>query len=136
MDLKISGIGFQGKKEILYGLTKTAQKAKDFEYYSQPAIAARLSVSLHDKQAALDASMKAYLDMVLRDEAFIKTIQEIKPSELYVLHELLQPEQTQHSLVRPANKFKPIMNEVLSSVGRMSSSLREAVAKLYKELEI
>jgi len=136
MDIKVNGIGFKGHKEVVYALTKAAQKAKDFEYYSQPAIASRLNVGKQLMQEKLNASMNAYLDMALRDEAFEKTIQEMKISELYFLHEYLLPEKTQYSIVEPSNKFKSAMQEAMDGLGRGKANVKDAVSKLYKKLEL
>lgn len=134
MDLKVNGVGFQGKKEVIYALTKAAQKAKDFEYYNQPAIAARMTT---DKfQTSLDASMQAYLDMALRDETFITTVKEMKPSELYYLHNLLQPERTQHSIVKPMDTFRRVANGVASNIGRGKILIQEALDDLFSKLEL
>ncbi len=136
MDIKVNGIGFQGHKEVVYALTKAAQKAKDFEYYSQPAVASRLNVGKQLMQEKLNASMNAYLDMALRDEAFEKTIQEMKISELYLLHVYLLPEKTQYALVEPMKKFKSAMHEAMKGLGRTKVNVKDAVSNLYKSLEL
>lgn len=134
MDLKVNAINFQGKKEVIYGLKKAAQKAKDFEYYKQPAIAMRIRTD--NLQTAQNASMQAYLDMVLRDEAFEQTIKEMKISDLRYLQCILMPEQTQHSIVRPMDKLKEAIHFTLNNIGRNKVSLEDAVADLYKKLEL
>ena len=132
MDIKINGIGFHGKKEVIYGLTKAAQKAKDIEYYSQPVIASKMTT---DKLiAGQEASMNAYMDMALRDESFEKTVHDLKLSELYYLVAVLKPEQTQYSVVRPMNKFKQSIALILGTIGKARSKVEPAVDELYKQL--
>ena len=132
MDLKVNSVNFTGKKEVIYALVKAAQKAKDFEYYSQPAIVSRVTTNVF--RAELKASMYAYLDMALRDEAFLKTVNEIKPSELDYLHVLLKPEQTQHSVIKPMNTFKQAMQYVIAAIGGSKTKVTKAANDLNKKL--
>ncbi len=134
MDIKINSVSFTGKNEVLYALNKAAQNAKHFAYDSQFDITANMTIRKQIVEAKQNASMKAYLDMALRDESFIKTINELKPSELSDLRNLLQPIQTQHSLVNPMGKYKSVMQEVLEHFGRKKASVEVAVSQLCKEL--
>ena len=136
MDIKINSTNFSGAKEVIYGLTKAAQKAKNYEYYNQPAIAACLTCSKEHMQTANEASMKAYLDMALRDQTFAKAIDNIRASELYILHNLLKPEQTQYTTVKPMNKFKEAIQEVTKEIGRRKFTAQEAIDDLFKKLEL
>ena len=130
MDLKVNAVNFTGKKEVLYALSKAAEKAKNYEYYTQPALAARMT---SDRMlTANEASAQAYLDMALNDEAFITSVKNMKASELYKLHNILQPERTQHSLVEPMNSFQQFMQDVLDNLNK--DSISDAVSDLYKKL--
>ena len=130
MDLKVNAVNFTGKKEVLYALSKAAEKAKNYEYYTQPALAARMT---SDRMlTANEASAQAYLDMALNDEAFITSVKNLKASELYKLHNILKPEQTQHSLVEPMNSFQQFMQDVLDNLNK--DSISDAVSDLYKKL--
>jgi len=130
MDLKVNAVNFTGKKEVLYALTKAAEKAKNYEYYTQPALAARMTSGR--MLTANEASAQAYLDMALNDEAFITSVKSMKASELYKLHNILKPEQTQHSLVEPMNSFQQFMQDVLDNLNK--DSISDAVSDLYKKL--
>ena len=79
--------------------------------------------------------MKAYLDMSLRDEAFVSTMNEIKPKELYTLKEILQPIQIKQLLVKPMDKFTAVLNNTLECINGVKYSTCEAVSKLLKNLE-
>ena len=136
MDLRISGIGFQGKKEVLYGLTKAAQKAKDIEYYSQPAIAMRIS---KDKlQAEQNASMQAYLDMVLRDSEFKSVVKNSTDKDLSYIKALLAKEQTEHSIVEPMKKFSESINYLVNKnyFGKAHESMTSLVSELLQKLKL
>ena len=113
MDLKISGVGFQGKKEILYALTKAAQKSKDFEYYSQPAIASRMPT--YKLQASQTASISAYLDMALIDSEFRDVVTKATDKDLAEIKQFLAPERTEHSLVEPMKKFSKSMTDTVNN---------------------
>ena len=113
MDLKISSINFQGKKEVLYALTKAAQKAKNYEYYAQPAIASRCKSDT--LQVSNNASMQAYLDMALRDSDFKNVVKNGTDKDFSFIRKLLAPEQTQHSYVEPMKKFSEAVNEVINN---------------------
>jgi hypothetical protein len=115
MDLKINALNFQGKKEVLYGLQKAAKIARASEYSNKAYTMSRMGMTKYEERAAYDASMKAYLDMALRDSEFKETTKKINLSELFELHEILKPEQTEHALVQPMNKFKSVADDVINS---------------------
>ena len=137
MDIKVNSIGFRGKKEVLYGLKKAAERAKNIEYYNQPSIVSRMNSGAQSYTTAQKGAMQAYLDMALHDEAFEKTIQEMNISEFYSLQALLQPEVTEHSCVRPFNKFKQVITETLNDFhGNKKASVKASVEKLLKDLHL
>ena len=136
MDLKINSIAFQGKKEVLYALTKAAQKSKDFEYYNQPAIASRIPTDrLH---AAQNATICAYLDMALRDSEFKSVVVKAKDKDLSYIKELLAPEMTEHSLVEPMKKFSKSLNETVNANygGKTKETMTAFVHELLHKLKL
>ena len=130
MDLKINSVSFQGKKEVLYALTKAAQKSKDFEYYNQPAIASRIPTDrLH---AAQNAAICAYLDMALRDSEFKSVVVKAKDKDLSYIKELLATEKTEHSIVEPMKKFSSSINSVVTD--NYGGKTRETMMAFVREL--
>ena len=136
MNIKVNSINFTGKKEVLYALTKAAQKAKDIEYYNQPSVAPCNIKSKIELQAIKEASMKAYLDMAFRDEAFEKTVREMKIPDLYYMHVLLMPEQTKSYNIIPMNRFKQAAQSVIDTIGLSKISIQRTLEDLYKKLEL
>ena len=134
MDLKVNSVNFNGKKEVLYGLTKAAQKAKDFEYYNQPSIASRMTTSKQALQTAQNASMKAYLDMVLRDTEFVSVIKNVTDKDLSYIKQLLATEKTEHSVVEPMKKFTEAINDVVNN--NYGGKAKESISSFVKELLI
>ena len=134
MDLKVNSVNFNGKKEVLYGLTKAAQKAKDFEYYNQPAIVSRLTTSIQQMQASQNASMRAYLDMAIRDSDFKKVVKDVENKDLYQIRALLAPEKTEHTLVEPMKKFTEVINDVVNN--NYGGKAKESINSFVKELLI
>ena len=132
MDLRINGIGFQGKKEILYGLTKAAQKAKDIEYYNQPAIAYRITTGQIELKAIKEASMKAYMDMAIRDSQFISVVKNATDKDLSYIKGLLAKEQTEHSIVEPMKKFSDTIENVV--INNYGGKAKESMMSLVREL--
>lgn len=135
MDISIDNIGFQGKREVYYGLQKAAKIAKTAELNKKGFITSRYAMTKSEERMAYNASVRAYLDMALRDEAFSKTIEELKSKELYALQEILKPEKTQYGLVNPMDTFTPVLNDVLNKLNE-KNSVREAVSNLLKKLAL
>ena len=134
MDLKISSVGFQGKKEVLYALTKAAQKSKDIEYYNQLAIASRITTGQIKSQAVNEASMKAYMDMAVRDSEFKNVVKKATDKDLSYIKALLAKEQTEHSIVEPMKKFSEAINDVVNN--NYGGKAKEFVNSLVNELLI
>ena len=105
MDLKINGIGFQGKKEILYGLTKAAQNAREYETTQTAYIASRIQMRRGDEQAYKKGAINAYLDMVVRDVNFANVIENVHGKDLKPIKRMLAPFQTEHGTVEPMKAF-------------------------------
>ena len=134
MDLKVNALNFQGKKEVLYGLQKAAKIARTLEYSNNAYTMSRMGMTKYEERAAYDASMRAYLDMALRDSEFKETTNKINLAELFKLHEILKPEQTEHALVQPMNKFKSVADDVINSLGAGKKSVKEAFLDLCKNM--
>ena len=132
MDIRTNGIGFQGKKEVLYALTKAAKKSKDFEYYNQPYIAARTITDRLVIQASQNASMKAYMDMALRDTEFKNVVKNATNKDLSQIKALLAPEKTEHSIVEPMKKFTEAINDVI--INDYGSRAKESMSAYVREL--
>ena len=127
MDLKINGIGFQGKKEVLYGLTKAAQNAREYEYtkcYSRMN-----GLNKFNERIVHDASIKAYLDMATHDSSFLSTLSEATTADLYPIKQILKPGRTQHMLIEPFNKFSEELKNTLNSVysNKISASTNNTI---------
>ena len=115
MDLRINGIGFQGKKEILYGLTKAAKYAREYETNQTAYLASRIQMRKYEEQALKKGAMNAYLDMVTRDGDFFNTAKNIQKQDLKPIKKLLAPFQTEHGIVKPMRIFESIINDVLKA---------------------
>ena len=136
MELKINSVSFQGKKEVLYALTKAAQKSKDFEYYNQPAIASRIP---SDKlQTAQNSAINAYLDMALRDSEFKNVVIKSTNKDLSYIKELLATEKTEHSLVEPMKKFTSSLHTVVSAnyAGKKKETMIAIIHELQQKLKL
>ena len=72
-----NNITFTGRKEVIYGLTKASQEAKDAEVDRLMSIGAFASPSRNAKAQKHTSAMKAYVDMVVHDDAFVDTITSI-----------------------------------------------------------
>lgn len=138
MNIKVNSVNFTGKKEVLYALTKAAQKAKDFEYYNQPSVASRMTLNKNIMQASQDASMQAYLDMVLRDYEFKSVVKNATPVELAYIQGLLKPERTEHGLVEPMKKFSKAFEDAVTNNygGIAKESAMSYVSELLQKLKL
>lgn len=72
-----NNITFTGRKEVIYGLTKASQEAKNAEIDKLMSIGAFASQSRNAKAHQHTSAMKAYVDMVVHDDAFVDTITNI-----------------------------------------------------------
>ena len=138
MNIEVNTINFTGKKEVLYALTKAAQKAKDIECYNQSAIAACDMKSKIELQAIKEASMKAYLDMAIRDSEFKNVVKNATDKDLVYIKNILAPEQAGHSFVEPMKQFREVINSVVYN--NYSSMAQESMTyftnKLLEKLKL
>ena len=115
MDLRINGIGFQGKKEILYGLKKAAQNAREYETNQTAYLASRIQMRKYEEQAYKKGTINAYLDMVVRDVNFAYVIENIHGKDLKPIKRMLAPFQTEHGTVEPMKTFSPAYENAIDN---------------------
>ena len=115
MDLKVSGIGFQGKREILYGLTKAAQSAREYETNQTAYIASRIQMNKYEEQAYKKGTINAYLDMVVRDCSFANVIENIHGKDLKPIKRMLAPFETEHGIVEPMKTFSSAFENAIDN---------------------
>jgi hypothetical protein len=72
MYLRINGISFNGKTECAYGLKRAAIEARNLEMLKSSMRGPR-PVNKETDIAAANASLNAYLDMVVHDNSAVKT---------------------------------------------------------------
>ena len=115
MDLRINGVGFQGKREILYGLTKAAQNAREYETNQTAYIASRIQMRKTEEQAYKKGAINAYLDMVVRDANFAYEIKNVHGKDLKPIKKMLAPFQTEHGIVEPMKTFSSAYENVIDN---------------------
>ena len=115
MDLKVSGISFQGKQEILYGLTKAAQNAREYETNQTAYIASRIHMNKHEEQAYKKASINAYLDMVVHDINFANVVKDVRGKDLRPIKKILTPFETEHGTVEPMKIFSSAIDNIVGN---------------------
>ncbi len=76
MNISTTNVNFNGKKEVIYGLKKAAQEAKNIETARSLGFGPRPIRRESDIYTA-EGKMNAYLDMAVNDSDFSKTIEEL-----------------------------------------------------------
>ena len=137
MDLKINGIGFQGKREILYGLTKAAQNAREYETNQTAYIASRIQMRKTEEQAYKKGAINAYLDMVVRDVNFAYEIKNVHGKDLKPIKKMLAPFQTEHGTVEPMKTFSSAYESVIgnSYLSKLDESFKLHINELLSRLK-
>ena len=135
MDLKINGIGFQGKKEILYGLTKAAQNAREYETNQTAYIASRIQMRKPEEQAYKKGMMNAYFDMAINDLDYVKVVKNPPAKDLKLIKKILAPFQTEHGTVEPMKIFTSTINDVVNASYTSKSVIRTLTAELLSKLK-
>ena len=128
MDLRINELGFQGKKEILYGLTKAADNIQSYSLHNQPRI---LRLGENRNLSKYQTAAIAYLDMVTKDSEFVQTVQKLNAKDLFSIREILKPIE---NIVKPLEYFKQFLNDTMKRNGENSASKRNAVKILMEKL--
>ena len=135
MDLRINGIGFQGKKEILYGLTKAAQNAREYETNQTAYLASRIQMRKSEEQAYKKGMMNAYFDMATHDLDYIKVVKNPPAKDLKLIKKILAPFQTEHGTVEPMKIFTSTINDVVNASHTSKSVIRTLTAELLSKLK-
>jgi hypothetical protein len=135
MDLRINGIGFQGKKEILYGLTKSAQNAREYETNQAAYLASRIQMRKSEEQAYKKGMMNAYFDMATHDLDYIKVVKNPPAKDLKLIKKILAPFQTEHGTVEPMKIFTSTINDVVNASHTSKSVIRTLTAELLSKLK-
>lgn len=135
MDLKINGVGFQGKKEILYGLKKAAQSAREYETNQTAYLASRIQMRKPEEQAYKIGKMNAYFDMITDDLDIIKVAKNAKGKDLKPIKKILAPFQTEHGTVEPMKIFEKVINDVVNASYRPESDVISSVKELLSKLK-
>ena len=135
MDLRINGIGFQGKKEILYGLTKAAQNAREYETNQTAYLASRIQMRKSEEQAYKKGMMNAYFDMATNDLDYIKVVKNPPAKDLKLIKKILAPFQTEHGTVEPMKIFTSTINDVVNASYTSKSVIRTLTAELLSKLK-
>ena len=127
MDLSTTNVNFKGKKEIIYGLKKAAQEAKNIEinrsyaYGPHPIIR---EANIYEANGAL----KAYADMVTKDNKFNTVIKGISEDKVLTkeLGETLQPKDVPFGKINPFGEFvKAISNSFKkNNEGRLTDNVK------------
>ena len=115
MDLKVNAISFQGKREILYGLTKAAQNAREYETNQTAYLASRIQMKKYEEQAYKKASINAYLDMVIHDINFASVVKDIRGKDIRQIKKILAPFQTEHGTVEPLKIFSSAIDNIVGN---------------------
>ncbi len=135
MDIKINNISFQGKSEILYGLTKAAKIARSSELAQKAYTTSRNGMTKFEELTAYDASMRAYFDMVTKDSEFPEIVKNLLNSEeIKPIKNILKEENIEHGTIQPLTLFFKKMidvaaknqrsTEVFNAIGTLSYILR------------
>lgn len=105
MDLKINGIGFGGKREVLYSLKKAATEARQAELYRASSFGPR-PVNRNSECEACKKAVDAYLDSAVYDNSFTKTLKDIPEQEFgQTLKSILEPKQLVWGKINPTALF-------------------------------
>ncbi len=135
MDLRINGIGFQGKKEVIYGLTKAAQNAREYETNQTAYLASRIQMRKSEEQAYKKGMMNAYFDMATHDLDYIKVVKNPPAKDLKLIKKILAPFQTEHGTVEPMKIFTSAINDVVNASHTSKSVIRTLTAELLSKLK-
>lgn len=125
MDLKVSSVNFNGKREILYGLNKASRMAQTIEFGRVAYKGGRVNDYL-----VFNASMRAYLDMVTKDDLFFNSTRTLSQKDLQPIKDNLQEFKTQHGTIRPFGVFKDALEDVIKKERKNSEKKVTAAQEL------
>jgi len=118
MNFSVNNVNFQGKNEVIYGIKKAAQEAKNLKIaaaYSYGPRPMNKMDAVYQAKGALDA----YSDMLVHDETFVETINEISKDKniLDQLNNILTPVKTICGYLYPHQSFVESINKAAQNAG-------------------
>lgn len=131
MDLKVNSLGFQGKKEVLYGLNNAANAIHSYSVYRQPRL---MQYGENKNLAKYEISAKAYLDMVTKDSGFAKSVSKFNAEELKIAKEHLEPYSIGTYNANPIEYFKEFIESVMHANNTNSVRGKHALEVLLEKL--
>ena len=131
MDLKVSPVSFQGKKEILYGLKNAADSVHSYSLYKQSRL---MQMGENKFLPKYEAYARAYLDMVTMDETFLDSVKKFSGKDLKSIKTLLKPFEVDYGKVNPMIYFKEFIETVISRNGKNSAEEKDAIKILVEKL--
>lgn len=112
MNISTNNVNFNGKKEVLYGLTKAAQEAQKMNINKIQSMGPRpvfKDIEVNQSQGALNA----YCDMITKDTAFTATLKDLSTEAISRLKEILSPIRNEFAKLYPQSDFKKALNKAV-----------------------
>ena len=114
MNMCVNNVNFCGKSEVVYGLKKAAKEARNIEtnrVLSQGPRPMNKSSEIERSKSV----MNAYLDMVVNDDAFVKTVGDIANyrQEANSLRDTLKESKVQSSVIKPLEPFSKAFTKIV-----------------------
>lgn len=132
MDMKINGLGFKGKNEILYGLNNAANATHSYSVYRQPRL---MQYGENKNLVKYEAYARAYLDMAIMDSHFSECVEKFSSKDLDVAKKYLQPFTIGVHKENPMEYFKKFIESVTTKE-HSNSKKKNALTLLLTKLEI
>ena len=114
MNISVNNVNFNGRHEVLYGLKKAAQEARNIETNKVLSRGPRpMDRSLEIQKG--QSSMNAYLDMVVNDDAFVKTASDIAnfKQEANTVRNILKESTVQSQAIKPLETFSKAFSDIV-----------------------
>ncbi len=128
----MNSISFQGKKEILHGLSKAAECAKAAEYCRAASFGPR-PCDRSVLEMTNKTSMGNFLDMVCYDKGFIDTMKNLKIDEIKDIANMLRPEKVQYGEINPLKIFKDVLLRMCKAYKK--NEAKPAINQLLNEIK-
>ncbi len=115
MNLTINNTAFNGKQEVIYGLTRASYKAKQIEMFKNLAKGPR-PINTSGEINRAKAAMEAYLDMTINDDSFDRTIVDIatKREDVSSIRENLVEQNLPTGIIKPFDTFTNSLLNMIS----------------------
>ena len=115
MNLTINNTNFNGKQEVIYGLTRASYKAKQIEMFKNLAKGPR-PINTSEDINRTRAAMEAYLDMTINDDSFNRTVVDIaaKREDVSSIRENLVEQNLPNGIIKPFETFTNALRNVIS----------------------